>query len=319
MILSLQILYIALLAGAMAAGCVYAWWQRGSIGRQERLERTLSQRYVRIVMAVMLSRESLPTRLPMIEMWGARALLARVLSALASSVYGEDVTVVGRIVAENDVDGWLLRRVHRSRGFVRAYYMSQLARLPLSTERVAQTECYADDHNRFVRFYSFLIRISNDTTAALRELAKYRGRLTRFEIAEIVSLLRRGVLPVACGPLLASANRNLQIVGLNIAREFGMEELKPLLLAIVAKSDDRELVQEAIYALVGLRSSLAHQEVTECVHQLVATERRSLCRKLAYEGYSISALSPLFDNSERGYLEGLVATYKCRIVCMPQL
>ena len=104
MILSLQILYIALLAGAMAAGCVYAWWQRGSIGRQERLERTLSQRYVRIVMAVMLSRESLPTRLPMIEMWGARALLARVLSALSSSVYGEDVTVVGRIVAENDVE-----------------------------------------------------------------------------------------------------------------------------------------------------------------------------------------------------------------------
>lgn len=319
MILLLQILYIALLAGMMAAGCVYAWWRRSYFRRQERLESSLSQRYVRIVMAVMLSNESLPTRFPMIDMRGARALLARVLSALASSVYGADVAVVGRIAADNDVDGWLLRRIHRSRGLARAYYMSQLARLPLSAEVVAQVGRYSADRNRFVRFYVFLIRISNDPTTALRELAEYKGRLTRFEIAEIVALLRRGVLPVACGPLLASANRNLQIVGLNIAREFGIEEVKPQLLSIIAENDDSELAQEAIYALVGLRSSLAHREVAESVHRLVDTERRSLCRKLAYEGYSISALRPLFDNPERGYLEGLVATYKCRIVCMPQL
>ena len=319
MILPLQIIYLILLVGAMAAGIMYAWWQRASRERSERIERSLSQRYVRIVMSVILSNGTLPTRFPMIEMWGAKALLARVLSALASSVYGADVSVLGRIAVANGIDVWLLRRVHRSRGVVRAYYLSQLARLPLTAKVVAQVDRYANDSNRFVSFYTFLIRISNDTTSALRELAEYKGRMTRFEISEIMSLLRRGVLPVACGPLLASTNRNLKLVGLNIAREFGIEAVKPQLLAIIAEGEDREIVQEALYALVSLRLSLAHREVAERVNLLVDAERRSLCRRLAYEGYSISALSPLFDNPERRYLEGLVATYKCRIVCMPQL
>lgn len=318
MIVTLQITYLTTILMAIFAIGVYAWWRGISTRRTQRLERVLSQRYMRIVTAVMLSNESLPTRFPMIERRGAKEILARVLATVATSVYGPDVAVVGRIAVDNDITPWLLRRTRSSRGFVRARYMSQLSLLPLSSESVAQVACYRNDPNRFVRFYALLIRIANDSSSALRELAEYKGSLTRFEIAEIMALLRRGMLPVACEPLLASTNRNLRIVGLNIAREFGIEEVKPLLLDIVASDSDDGVVQEALYTLVSLHSSLAHREIAERVRALVDAERRSLCRRLAYEGYSLSALTPLFESGERGYAEHLVATYKRRIVCMPQ-
>ena len=292
-----------------------AVWQRLGSRGAKRFERLLSQRYMRIVMAVVLSNEELRTRFPMIEYRGAKEHLSRVLSTVAVSLYGADVVIVGRIAVENGIDEWLLRRVRRTRGFRRAYYLSMLATLPLSVAMVAELGRYAADANPLVRFYALIVRIKSDSSSALRELAEYGTALTDFEMAEIMAILRRGVLPVACEPLLSSESRNLKLLGINIAREFGIEEVEAQLHEIVAFDSDEEVVREAIYALVALHSSFVRGGVVARIRSLAWAERRALCRHLAFEGYSVKALEQLFGGVEGRYAEALVATYKSCIVC----
>ena len=319
MITTILILYISALTSAIVAVWCAAILRRLRARRLRRLEEVLSQRYMRIVTAIILSNESLPYRFPMLEYRGAREIFARVLAVASRSVYGPDTAIIGRIAINNGIDIWLLHKIRHSKGYRRAYYISLLAALPITSGIVDQVARYDNDKNRFVRFYTLLIRISNDTSSALRSLAEFKEPLNDFEIAEIMAMLRRGLLPVACAPLLASNSRNLRILGLNIAREFGVEETKPLLLEIAVSEDDAEIAQTAIYALVAMRSSLANRRIATSIRNMPTDERRTLCRRLALEGYSASALRRLFGAQDGKFAEHLVATYKCRIICTPQL
>lgn len=319
MITTILILYISALTSTIVAVWCAAIVQRLRTKHLRRLEEVLSQRYMRIVTAIILSDDSLPYRFPMLEYRGAREILARVLAVASRSVYGPDTAIIGRIAINNGIDIWLLHKTRHSRGFRRAYYISLLAALPLTSGIIDQVARYDNDKNRFVRFYTLLIRISNDTSSALRSLAEFKESLNDFEIAEIMAMLRRGLLPVACEPLLASNSRNLRILGLNIAREFGVEETKPLLLEIAASEDDTEIAQTAIYALVAMRSSLANRRIAASIRNMPTAERRTLCRHLALEGYSASALGRLFGAQDGQFAKHLVATYKSRIICTPQL
>ncbi len=311
--------YIVLLATTISILVTHALFNRLRRRHSERVSSLLSRRYMRITMAIMLSNESLPTRFPMLKRRGACELLAQTLATVSTSVYGPDVAMLGRIATDNGIDRYLLRKARRSRGFARAHYISLLAAIPLSHQAAAEALRYADDSNPFVRFYALAIRICNDTSSALRELAEYPHTLNHFETSEIMAILRRGMLPVACEPLLVSTNRNLRLIGLRIAGEFGIKEAQPLLLALAAEESDDEVMQEAIYTLIAQHSSLAHSEIAGSIRRLLASERRSLCRHLAFEGYSANALERLFGSSDGSYAQRLVATYKRRIVCIPQL
>lgn len=288
--------------------------QRVRLRHRRRVEGQLSQRYMRIVTTLLLSNEELPSRFPMGRYGEAKAVLARVLARVASSLYGPDVEVVGSIAIESGVDRWLLGRVQRSRGYRRAYYMSLLASLPLAKGVVDRVVRYAKDGNRYVRFYVLMIRIGSDSSSALRVMTEYREPLNGFEVAGIVAMLRRGALPVACEPLLVAESRNLRIVGLSIVREFGIRDVRALLLDIATSDADAQVAQEALYTLVAIHSSLAHRTVRTSVRNMAERERHALCRCLAREGYSASALEELFGSREGRYAKRLVASYKRRIV-----
>lgn len=312
-------IYATLLATSLLTLICWAHLTKWRTRHLHRFEELLSQRYMRIVTAIILSNESLPSRFPMIEQRGAKEILSRVLAKVASAVYGPDTAIIGRIAADNGIDRWLLQQAKRHRGFRRAEYISRLASIPATPYTISRIGRYADDSNRFTRFYALITRIAADSSSALRELAEYPQPLNGFEVAEVMALLRRGLLPVACEPLLISKSRNLRIVGLNIAKAFGMNEVKPLLLEIAVTDSDESIIREALHALIAMHSSLAHSEIVECIHSLTLSERRSLCRHLAFEGYSASALERLFGSREGRYAERLVTTYKRRIVCIPQL
>lgn len=311
--------YLLLLGVAVVVVMVTTLAKRHSLAYGSRLEASLVQQYMRIISAITLSNEGLPSKFPMLEHRCGREILARVLATAATSLYGADVTIIGRIATDNGIDKWLLRCIRHSRGFKRAYYISLLAMLPLTSEMARQINKYSNDTNRYVRFYTLLIRIINDSSSALRELAEYKEALNSFELGEIMVLLRRGLLPVACEPLLASASRNLRAVGINIAREFGIEETSPLLFDIAATDTDEEVSQAALYALVSMHSSLSNSCIVASVRNMSMPARHSLCRCLVREGYSVSVLEELFDHSDGQYAEHLVATYKRRIICIPQL
>lgn len=107
-----------------------------------------------------------------------------------------------------------------------------------------------------------MVRLAADPSTALRLMAEYPDPFSACEVGEIMAVLRRGMLPIAYEPLIGSPSRNLRIVGLNIVRQFGIEEAERLLLRIVSGDENPELVREALYTLCALRCPLTRRAVS---------------------------------------------------------
>lgn len=314
MLRQLSLIYTLLVATTFVMAALHTLLRLNRMRRISHTYKRLSRCYIRIATTLIVE-DVVWSRFPTIELKASKQVLARILADISAATYGTDVAILWSIATENGIDQLLLRKVRRSRGYERAYYISLLASLPLPSGFAARIEPYASDPNPIVRFYSLLIRIRCDSSSALRELANYDHPLTRFELGELIALLRRGLLPVACEPLLTSPNHNLRIVGLNIVREFGVEEATPLLLRIATCDPDTEIAREALYTMVAMRSALTHKEIAKRVASLPNDERHTLCRKLAKAGYSTSTLKRLFTAAEAEYAENLTATYKRTLVC----
>ena len=217
-------IFSAVLAVALLVTAVAVVAYRAGRLRAERVGALLQRRYMRIV-----------------------TVLARVLVLVASSSYGADRALLERLVAENGVDRWLLRRVRLTGGYTRARYLSLIASLPVGPHVVKRVSRYARSRNRYVRFYTLMVRVVSDPSQALKTMAGYREPFTGFEVAEIMAMLRRGLFPVAYGPLLESPVRNLRVIGLNIVRQFGIEEAERALLRMVGNDPVSELCLSIIH------------------------------------------------------------------------
>lgn len=270
----------------------------------------LRAKYLRIVMLYLLAGEGPAPRFPMIRRAGARLLLVETVAGLAGVTYGLDAAPLRRIVAEHGLDAWLLRRTARSRGYRRARCLLLLSRLPVGAAAADCAARYAASRNRYVRFQSLMVRLAADPSTALRLMAEYPEPFSACEVGEIMAVLRRGMLPIAYEPLIGSPSRNLRIVGLNIVRQFGIEEAERLLLRIVSGDEDPELVREALYTLCALRRPLTRRAVSGRLSAMPPAERKALLRYVVAEGYSPGPLRRLLDERERPYYESLVQTYK---------
>ena len=169
---------------------------------------------------------------------------------------------------------------------------------------------FASSGFRLSIFQSLMVRLAADPSTALRLMAEYPEPFSACEVGEIMAVLRRGMLPIAYEPLIGSPSRNLRIVGLNIVRQFGIEEAERLLLRIVSGDEDPELVREALYTLCALRRPLTRRAVSGRLSAMPPAERKALLRYVVAEGYSPGPLRRLLDERERPYYESLVQTYK---------
>lgn len=142
----------------------------------------------------------------------------------------------------------------------------------------------------------------------LRRTARSRG-YRRARCLLLLSRLPVGAAAADCAARYA-ASRNLRIVGLNIVRQFGIEEAERLLLRIVSGDEDPELVREALYTLCALRRPLTRRAVSGRLSAMPPAERKALLRYVVAEGYSPGPLRRLLDERERPYYESLVQTYK---------
>lgn len=185
-----------------------------------------------------------------------------------------------------------------------------LSRLPVGAAAADCAARYAASRNRYVRFQSLMVRLAADPSTALRLMAEYPEPFSACEVGEIMAVLRRGMLPIAYEPLIGSPSRNLRIVGLNIVRQFGIEEAERLLLRIVSGDEDPGLVREALYTLCALRRPLTRRAVSGRLSAMPPAERKALLRYVVAEGYSPGPLRRLLDERERPYYESLVQTYK---------
>lgn len=275
----------------------------------------LQRKYLHIVMLSLLSDGDQAPRFPLLNRAGCRRLLIATIARLVAVTYGLDPAPLRRIVAQYELDEWLLRRIRYTRGYRRARYLALLSRLPVAGGVAGRVARYTHGRNRYVRFYALMTQLAAEPATSLRRMAEYEYPFSACEVSEIMTILRRGMLPIAYEPLIGSPNRNLRMVGLGIVRQFGIEDAEGLLLTMLAGEKEPEVAREALYTLCSMRCPLTRREVARRIGSMSRTERKALLRYMAREGYSPAVLQRLFDERERPYYESLICSYKRSLVC----
>ncbi|MDE6508381.1 MAG: hypothetical protein K2L04_07975 [Alistipes sp.] len=278
--------------------------------RQQGFRSVLRRRYLHIVMAALAAGDRSVPRFPLLRRAGSRLVLAETLAGIVSMTCGLDIGLLRQVVAHYGLDRWLLRRVRFAQGYRRARYLALLAALPVGEEVPARVVRYGRSRNRYVRFFALMTRMAAEPAAAVRRMADHAVPFSDTEVAEIMTFLRRGALPVAYEPLVASPSFNLRRVGLSIVRQFGIEEAEPLLLRMVGCEGAPVLGAEALRTLCALRRPLVRPQVRRLVGRMSSAQRRSLMRCMVRNSYSPAALQSLFDEAECDYYRTVVRSYK---------
>ncbi len=310
------VIYSAVAAVVWVGLFVLLLYGRLRIRRSRCRDAVLRRRYLQIVVAALLSEEPETPRFPMIGRAGSRLLLVETVAGVAAAICGPGQEPLQRIVAANDLETWLRRRIRRSAGFRRARWLALLAALPEPSvgEADRAVERALHSRNRHLRFQALAVRLAADPSMALRRIATYTGGFSEGEVAGIIALLRRGMLPIAYEPLLHSECSNLRRIGIAIVRQFGVEEAEGHLLRIVGADPVPELACGALYALCALRRPLNRTEVVGRIAAMDVGKRRALMRRMAREGYAAGAIASLLDVPMRSYYDSLVQSYKCSLV-----
>ena len=299
-------------AVAVATAAVWADIARRRIA--DSLDRRLNARvYDRCLRMAVESDCSSEALLPPLRSRRERMQMARVLTELADKT---DICLrvcAERMVAAYGLDSLLLRQARRTHGYRRAQWLLRLSRLNPRRSVAEQAARFLDSCNRYVRFHAMMCIVASDPLRAHRMLAAYGDRLDSFEISQIIALVFRGRMPVACAPLLNSPHPNLRMLGIGIVRRIGAEETRPLLLKIASQDPDPDVARQAAYALCALHLPVDDRAAVHALSRMSPSERKSLYRFMAVEGYSVRALSMLFREQERRYFETLVGSYKSTI------
>lgn len=281
--------------------------------RREERERRWLGHTLRHLWAEWMQGEGMLQPLPMPRCALRRSRLAVLLARMTAATYGLYGAPMRRLVECYGVDVWLLQRACRTRGWRRAHYLKLLSELPHRRAYTLRALRFLDDPCREVRFAALLVQLAADPEQLLRRVADYAHPFTAVETAEVLHLLRSGLLPIAYGPLLASQTENLCRVGMALVAQFEIAEAEPLLRGLVVEGD-RSLARRAIYVLAMMHRPLSRREVRGKVRAMSADERARLLRFLAHEGYSAEQVRRLCDEEEWATYKRRVESYKCSLM-----
>ena len=239
-------------------------------------------------------------------------LLAEALVYVSERVCGKAVDSLREVMIYYDLERKLVARAVRSRGAERAYMLALLSRMPLGKEISEIIEArFGEDADRQVQFYAMMCAVAGDRDF-VGHVSAFKSRLTRYERAELVTLLCRDMCAVAYTPLVRSQNHNLCMLGITLVRRIDAIEAERELRRLVVEGVG-VLRLEAVYVLVSLRGNISGVSLRRWICNSPRSERRSLCRHFVRSGYSIRTLRALFGAEECNEAERMLNTYKCRI------
>ena len=149
------------------------------------------------------------------------------------------------------LDSYLLNSALKCRNSdSRAYNLALLAHLPMDDSVVEQLLPLLHDNSGSVRFSALMAIVAARPDVAVVALGALRTRLTYAEVAQLLSVLCRGICLVPCTPLLFSDNYNMQLFGLALVRRFGIAECRSRIVEIV-EQQNHPLRQQAVEALAS--------------------------------------------------------------------
>lgn len=244
-----------------------------------------------------------------------RIALCEAIHIVRSHTYGIDTSLLDNTIKENCLEQLLIRKIRYSTGYQRAHWLTLMSCIPLSKKSIERLEHLSHSRNRSIRIASFISLITTAPQLVIRRIEALPYRLSALDISHIISLLRRGIIPIAYEPLLHSCNYNLQMLGIAIVRNFGIDIADKQLHDIISSCDDKIVVRDAILTLSSLGRPLGRAKIRQRMGRMNTEERKSFCRYLAAEGYSVQALRTLFSEKEMHYAETLIKSYKRDLVC----
>ena len=163
------------------------------------------------------------------------------------------------IVRYYHIESYILERLQSVQSEdERAYLLLMLARLPMSAKTVARVEELVESSSRQVSLCALVALFAVTPYRAISLLAKLPYRLSRRDIAELLSIISRGCSPIPYTPLLLSKNYNMRLLGIHLVRRFGIAESRSE-IAVIIKERDSELREDALSALASFG-----EEWSEC-------------------------------------------------------
>lgn len=191
--------------------------------------------------------------------------LIRCVVFVADRTTEESAELIRIIVKYYHLESYLIKRARKSGSNAdKAYFLALLARLPLTANSTADFEVFLTDKRADVRFYALLCIFSADSTRAVATLSRRKERLSRTDVAEIMTVISRGLCPIPYTPLLISGNYNLSLLGITLVRRFGIRECESELMRFVSYGD-KDLREDAIETLLSLGAAECEFE-TEKIH-----------------------------------------------------
>lgn len=286
-----------------------------TLRRLQRRRRNNSQRdiYIKQVVTLLQNESSRHNRI-YASSTHSRLALAEAIYIVMSHTYGNDMERLRPVMEMNNLERTLIREISIRRSANRAHLLTLLSAIPIHEQTIQHIERYTNSDDKDIRIGALTALLAAKPSEAIRTIASLDFELSPFDTARIIALLRRGLLPIAYEPLLASSNRNLRILGLAIVRSFGIEIAEKRLHKIIAAEDDVSVVSETIYTLASLGRPLGHTRIRERLAAMPAHKRKELCRHLTVEGYSLAAVRSLFTERESLYAESLINSYKRALV-----
>ena len=233
---------------------------------------------------------------------------------ISEHIYGSATTRLSLIVEVCGLDCYILNSVKRNKGIERARILSKLSRLTPLTMAVEYAEIYIEDKNWDTRFYATAILVATRPERAIKYIAKFDSPLTLHEVAILTHLMRRVGVPMAYTPLLASQNRNLQLIGIYISNHFSITDAEPHLQQLI-ESEECEVAYIALHTLCSIRGDISSQSAGYALRQLAPFQRATFIRHAVMKCYSLRPCAQFLSNEEQTLFAQRISSYKCRIAC----
>ena len=233
---------------------------------------------------------------------------------VAEKIYGASLNRLVLIVEVCELDYYLLGLVRRSRGVRRVRNLLKISLLTNATVVAEYAEVYIEESRSDIRFCAMAALVAARPERAMQYLAKFNAPLTLHEVAMITHLLRRAGTAIAYTPLLASQNRNLQMVGIYLTHHFQLADAEPHLQRLVSSEDD-EVAYVALQALCAIRGDISTAQVGRALQRFMPHQRIAFILRAVHNCYSLRSCAHHLSREECTLFSHRINSYKCRIVC----
>lgn len=233
---------------------------------------------------------------------------------ISDHIHGTATNRLKLIVEVCRLEHRLIVLINRARRSGALYRTSQLLRLAPSASTIEVAIDPLFNTHPDTKLYSTIGQIVSYPHQAIRYITHLDTPLTIYEIAIFTQLLRRAGAPIAYTPMLASENRNLQLIGVYLAESLLAVDAETYLQRLVA-SPDYEVAHAGLYALCAIRGDIASRSSHLAIERLTPLHRAAFLRHAVQSCYSLSSCARLLTAKERTQFTQRIDSYKCRIVC----